>query len=285
MSAKVIGWIAAGVTLAAAVGGLIWYLKRREAKGSGGRVTPGPAPSGPPRAPASDEPKQAPKHPPTFHFMGRDVAHLEPELVAILDEAYDSGWPPEESSLDQLETDDVIVFAVESEPVGPYEKSVQELISAQVLSVEKTVIRARVVTPVRHSEHLGTTAGHGLRVGTAVEVPRSSVLVGGRRKKAEGYDSRGKAATTFKPSSDTKQTYLVNPGTPYDLRLPYTTPDLEWYVDNTKVKLVHIGDDGLFHQILFAEDSLRGPVSVRVLDNDPKLGNVLVGRWDFKLGD
>lgn len=280
MSTKVIGWVAAGLGLAAAVGGLIWFFKRRQAKTDKPEDRPR-TPSAPPRAPTTD----GPAHPPTFHFMGRDATHLDPELVAILDEAYDSGWPPEEASLEQLETEDVIIFAVESEPVGPYERSVQELISAQVLSVEKTVIRARVVSPIRHSEHLGTTAGHGLRVGTAVEVPRSSVLVGGRRKQAEGYDSRGKAATTFKPSSDSKQTYLVKPGTPYDLRLPYTTPDLEWFVEGKGVKMVHVGDDGLFSQILFTEDSLRGPVTVRVLDKDPKVGDVLVGRWEFKLGD
>ena len=280
MSAKVIGWIAAGVGLAAAVGGLIWYLKKRQAKGN--KVSPGPVPSGPPRTtPATDEPR----HPTSFDYLGRDAKRFDPELIQALDEAYESGWPPDEESLDQLETDDVIVFAVESKPVGPYENKVQELISAQVLSVEKTVIRARVTGQVQHSEHFGTTAGHGLRVGTAVDVPRTSVVVGGRREKAQGYGSRGKAAATFKPSSDTKQTYSIKPGTPYDLRLPYRTPDLVWHVDNAKVKLVHVGEDGLLHQIMFAEDSLRGPVAVRVLDNDPELGNVLVGRWDFKLGD
>ncbi|MCA9687857.1 MAG: hypothetical protein KC457_37210, partial [Myxococcales bacterium] len=92
-------------------------------------------------------------------------------------------------------------------------------------------------------------------------------------------------ATTFKPSSDTKQTYQVKPGTPYDLRLPYRTPQLVWHIDSEQVKFVHVGEDGLLEQILFAENSLRGPVSVRVIDEDPELGAVLVGRWDFKLGD
>ncbi|MCA9701691.1 MAG: hypothetical protein KC431_29490, partial [Myxococcales bacterium] len=122
MSTNVIGWVAAGLGLAAAVGGLIWYLKRRQAKTDKPENRPS-TPSAPPRAPTTDEPR----HPPSFHFMGRDAAHLDPELVALLDEAYDSGWPPEEASLEQLETEDVIIFAVESEPVGPYERSVQEL--------------------------------------------------------------------------------------------------------------------------------------------------------------
>jgi hypothetical protein len=35
-----------------------------------------------------------------------------------------------------------------------------------------------------------------------------------------GYDSQGDAERSFKPSSMTKQTYKVKPGTPYDRVLP-----------------------------------------------------------------
>ena len=33
----------------------------------------------------------------------------------------------------------------------------------------------------------------------------------------------------------------------------------------------------------FSEDSMRGKVSVRALDQDPELGTVFVARWDFEL--
>ena len=45
----------------------------------------------------------------------------------------------------------------------------------------------------------------------------------------------------------------------------------------------HIGEDGMLEQIVFTEDSLRGEVSVRALDEDPEHGVVFVARWDFAL--
>lgn len=41
--------------------------------------------------------------------------------------------------------------------------------------------------------------------------------------------------------------------------------------------------NGLLEQIMFSEDSLPGPVSVRLLDRDPKEGLVHEARWDFVL--
>jgi len=179
----------------------------------------------------------------------------------------------------------VIVFAVESEPTGNYTNTRQELINAKVLSVEKTVVRGRVVGPVAHAEHHGSHAGHGFRVGDLVEVPRSRVLVAARPTdpKTTGYGSQGKPATSFKPSDVTKQTYKIKPGTPYDLILPYRTAELAWFVDEKLVKMVHVGEKANFEQIMFTEDSLRGNVTVRLVDEDPKEGTVFVGRWDFVL--
>ncbi len=51
---------------------------------------------------------------------------------------------------------------------------------------------------------------------------------------------------TFKPSEMTKTTYRVKPGTPYDLVLPYRTGELQWYVDEKLVTMVHVGQKANF---------------------------------------
>ena len=146
-------------------------------------------------------------------------------------------------------------------------------------------MRARVVGPVEYAEHIGAHAGHGFRVGDLIEVPRTKILVAARSSepKREGFNSEGEAAGVFEPSHETKQTYTIRPGTPYDLVLPYRSPDLEWSVDRDMVKLKHLGSKGNYHQIMFSEDSMRGPVTVRVLDRDPKTGLVFVARWEFHI--
>ena len=177
------------------------------------------------------------------------------------------------------------MFVAESEEAGPYDQTRQEIINAKVLSVEKSVVRARIIAPVAYAEHHGSHAGHGYRVGDLVEVPRDKVLVAARPTdpKKTGYGSEGKPANTFKPSNVTKQTYRVRPGTPYDLSVPYRTPELQWHIDREMVKMVHVGSKGSLEQILFSEDSLRGNVSVRAIDHDPKEGPVFVARWDFSI--
>jgi hypothetical protein len=278
---KVVSVVAGGLALAALVGGGILWWRRRKQKANDltpstpDRAQPGPTQSGPPR-PATDTA-------PRGHYTERDRLH--PELRAALDELFPSTWPPDDTTIDALTPEDVIVFAVESEPTGDYINTRQELINAKVLSVEKTVVRGRVVGPVAHAEHHGSHAGHGFRVGDQVDVPRSRVLVAARPTgpKTTGYDSQGDAAASFKPSDVTKQTYKVKPGTPYDLILPYRTPELAWFVDEKFVKMIHIGQKANFEQIMFTEDSLRGDVSVRALDEDPKEGTVFVAHWDFVL--
>ncbi|KIG16753.1 hypothetical protein DB30_04097 [Enhygromyxa salina] len=181
----------------------------------------------------------------------------------MLNEQFPDSWPPDDAVVDAITQEDQIVVAVESEPVANYTETRQELISAKVLSVEKTVVRARILAPVVFSEHHGAHAGHGFRVGDLIEVPRSKVLLAARsvEPKREGYGSEGKPEQTFEPSNLTK----------------------EWYVDREMVRMIKIGDSGLLEQIMFSEDSMRGVVTVRALDNDPKLGNVFVGRWEFSI--
>ncbi|NVB40331.1 hypothetical protein G6O69_20995 [Pseudenhygromyxa sp. WMMC2535] len=276
MNSKWIGWVAAGAGLAAVLGGLYWYLKRRDAKKSSGGES-AIEPSNPPRVPTTD-PKRVPSN-----YVKREA--LGDALTDELDAMFEDGWPPDEETVEQLENGDAIVFAVESTPDGEFENTVQELISARVIVVEKTVVRARVMTPVRHTTNLGKTAGHGLSPGMAVDVPREYVLVAARHADREGYNSVGAPASTFKPSTETKKTYTVYPGTVYDLRLPYRTNELEWHIDAADAELKHIGEDGLLEQVMFSEGTPRGEFSVRALDNDPQAGMVLVGRWDFKLVD
>jgi hypothetical protein len=65
--------------------------------------------------------------------------------------------------------------------------------------------------------------------------------------------------------------------------LPYRTDELEWHVDRDMVTMIRLGTNGLIEQIMFSEDSMRGPVTVRVQDRDPKEGLVHVARWDFMI--
>ena len=274
---KVIALLAGGVFVTIAVGGgIVWYRRRKKQKEDGKkpqRAKPGPKPNQPPRQDTRAR----------GDYVGTSDVH--PELQELLDSDFPAGWPPDETTIDNLEADDVIVFAVESEGVGPYENTRQELIQAKVLSVETAVVRARIFGEVRYSEHFGSYAGHGFRVGDLVEVPRDKVLVAARLTdpKGSGYGSEGKPANTFKPSNVTKQVYRVRPGTAYDLVTPYRTPEMQWHIDRDMVKMVHVGSKGSLEQILFSEDSMRGAVSVRAIDHDPKEGAVFVARWDFTI--
>ena len=89
MSTKWIGWIAAGVSLIAAAGGLYWYLKRREAKR--GEGTPEPVPSEP--FPPPTNPKQTGG----FEFMS--PGELDDETVIL---AIDDSGEWQEYSIDAL---------------------------------------------------------------------------------------------------------------------------------------------------------------------------------------
>ena len=282
---KVAGLVAAGAGLAALIGGgAWWWLRKRE---QGGQRPQRVTPSRPPRAPevpSEPDPTPAPGNTkPRGHVVTR--SDLNPELATELNKLFDAGWPPDEQTIDNLEPDDVVVFAAESEETGNYTETQQELISAKVLSVETTVVRARILGPIAHAEHHGSHAGHGFRVGDLVEVQRAKILVAARRTDTDktGFDSQGEAAATFRPSNETKEVYKVRPATPYNLDLPYRTKELAWFVDRKLVKLEHIGEHGLTEQISFSEDSLRGEVSVRALDEDPEVGSVFVARWDFAL--
>jgi hypothetical protein len=276
---KIVG-IVAGVALVAMLGGgAWWWYRRRKKQNESQDGQPRPVtPTNPPR-PVPDAEDRSPRS----HFMG--TGDLPPELQQMLDEQFPDSWPPDDAVVDNMTQEDLVVFAVESEPVGNYTETRQELISGKVLSVEKTYVRARVQGPVAHAEHHGAHAGHGIRVGDLVEVPRSKILLAARSTEPQrnGYGSKGKPAQTFKSSHITKDVYQVRPSTPYDLVVPYRTGELEWVVDRAMVKMVRIGEKGLNEQIMFSEDSMRGPVKVTLLDNDPKEGAVFVGRWDFTI--
>ena len=271
-----IGIAALGVSvLAAAIGGAIWWWrKRQDANKITDTITP---------ARAQSTRAQNPSH----QFVG--TTELDPELKEMLKTIFSNAWPPDAETIDSLTQEDMIVFAVEGQPTGNYTETRQELINAQVLSVETTIVRARVKGPVMYAAHFGSHPGHGLDVGESVEVPRSKVLVAARQKqegpKPTGYDSEGKAVEQFKPTTLTSKVYPVKPGTPYDLILPYRTSTLIWEVQakNNLVKMVHIGEKAALEQIKFLEASLRGPFTVVVLNDDPKQGHVFVGRWDFDL--
>ena len=275
---KIAGIFVVGVGLAALVGGGIWYWRRRKKQQDAG------TPENVPSKPSNPEDVPASETQPRGHMAGEP--DLRAELRKELGKIFGESWGrPDEQTINELQRDDVVVFAAESEPVGNYTETQQELVTAKVLSVDAAAVHARVLAPVEHAEHHGSHAGHGYRVGDLVDVPRSKVLVAARRNDTDktGYGSQGEPAATFKPSDTTKQTYKVRPGTPYDLILPYRTGELAWYLDRKLVNLVHIGEDGLIEQIMFSEDSLRGDVSVRLLDEDPELGAVFVARWDFEL--
>ncbi|MFV8750474.1 hypothetical protein ACNOYE_07970 [Nannocystaceae bacterium ST9] len=282
---KILGLAALGVgVLAAAVGGAIWWWRKRK---DANEITP----SKPPRVVPTPDGKSTPEPEraknPAHQFVG--TAELDPELREMLETTFTGAWPPDTETIDNLTQDDMIVFAVEGVATGNYTETRQELINAQVLSVEASIVRARVKGPVLYAAHFGSHPGHGLEVGESVEVPRSKVLVAARQKhegpQPTGYDSEGKAVAQFKPTTMTTKVHSVKPGTPYDLVLPYRTDTLVWQVQakNHLVDMIRIGQRAALEQIKFTEASLRGPFSVVVMNDDPKLGYVFVARWDFDL--
>lgn len=274
---KVVG-VLAGVGIIALIGGA-FYLAYKGKKGIK-QVVDDLIPTNPERRPETDDESNL-RPSPTGRMM--DTSDLPDDLAAFLDEHHKDAWPPTDDVINNLTDENVIVFAVESEPVGNYTEIRQEVITAKVLNVETNYVRARIIGPVAYAEHHGAHAGHGFRVGDLVEVPRSKIVLAASlaEKPKQEYDGYGKAAQTFKPTEITKQTYQVRPGTPYDLVLPFRTDELEWDIDRELVNVIHLGENGLIEQIMFSEDSMRGPVSVRLLDRDPKEGVVHVGRWDF----
>lgn len=298
MNSHLIGWLAAGVTLAAGVGALYWYLKRRKAQG---QAEVGPEPSAPPRDSSEGEaadgrpsdayedatPDSQKDNPdptrnlPAFDFLDRE--NLPQALVQSIDDSFGEGWNVTEQIVDDLEPDDVVLFAVESEPTGPYTRTVKEVLTGHVLSVDEDEIDVRVMGPVKHSEHFGNIAGHGLRPGKRATVPKSKILIAAVEQHGDGYDGRGPSSAEFKPSSLSKRKYVVHRGTPYDLKLPYRTDELEWHTSPEEAKPEHVGEEGLLEQVIFPEGAPTGTVIVRAFDNDPEVGQVLVGRWEFKL--
>ncbi|MFV8755739.1 hypothetical protein ACNOYE_34745 [Nannocystaceae bacterium ST9] len=297
---KILGWISlGGILIGGAVAGGVYLHRRRQAKD---KATPGPTPSKPPRdtedARKPDADPAPKRNAPDFEYVGgadgpdeglrASEKHLNPSLVAEMNAMFGDIWPPDDAAIDKLEYGDVVVCAVESKPTEDFDNPQQEIINASVLSVEKTEVRARVISPVAYTNHHGNEAGHGIYVGALLEVPRSKILGIARRKPPEkptGYGSKGAAANTLKGSDHTKQVYKVHPGTPYDLVLPYRTENLHWYPSRDNVKFEQVGEKGLLHQILFTEASVRGPYSVSVLDHDEKAGKVFVARWDFELAE
>jgi hypothetical protein len=290
---KLIGWFALGtIVLGGAIGGAL-YWQHRQRK----RAADGPTPSNPPRDTSNktngDTPARHPSDPPRNQAQCRTLRREEigSALIEDIEAMFGNPWPqatPE--AVDKLETGDVIVFGVESKPTEDFEHPQQELISASVLSVEKTHVRGRVIHPVEHADHHGNSAGHGLYVGALVEVPREHVMLVARLNPdpelpKSGYGSKGDPARVFKPTNNTGQAYKVHPSTVYDLDLPYRTDDLVWIPSRENVKYYQIGDKGLRHQIMFTEASVRGPYSITVLDDDEKEGNVFVGKWDFVIAE
>ena len=279
---RTVGVVALGMTISALIGGGIYYLYRRRQNQRNSDIIP----SKPPRDVEPDPEPTVGEH---ADRRARGGLAAKDELPDVLESAlrkrFGDTWPPGDDTIDKLTTEDVVIVAAKSEPVPGYELSRTELIAAKVRSVEQTHVRARVVGPVEYAEHLGAHAGHGFRVGDLIEVPRPKVLVAARSSepKREGFNSEGEAAGVFEPSNVTKQTYTIRPGTPYDLVLPYRSPDLEWSVDRDKAKLKWLGSKGNYQQIMFTEDSMRGPVTVRVHDRDPKTGLIFVAHWEFHL--
>jgi hypothetical protein len=288
---KIVGLAVLGLGVLAAAGfGVRWLWRKRQAANdttdTPDRITPsnGPRPAPSPAPSPAPERAKAPSH----EFIG--TAELDPELREVLETDFANAWPPDAETIDNLTQEDLIIFAVEGVPTGNYTETRQELINAQVLSVETTIVRARVKEPVKYAAHFGSHPGHGLEVGESVEVPRSKILVAARRTgpKPTGYDSEGKAVAQFKPTTQTTTVYKVKPGTPYDLILPYRTDRLVWQTKSKNttsnlVTMIHIGQKAALEQIKFTEGSLRGPFSVVVMTDDPQQGLVFVARWDFDL--
>jgi hypothetical protein len=208
--------VLAGVSIIALIGGG-FYLAYKAKKGFKTLIdeVKDRIPTNPEKRPKDGETDEPPFRPkPSGLIM--DTGDVPPELKAALDELFTDFWPPSDEVIDNLTDEDVVVFAVESEPVGNYTRTRQEAISAKVLSVETNVVRARIIGPVAYAEHHGAHAGHGFRVGDLVEVPRSNILLAAKPadKPRPEYDGHGKAAQTFKPSELTKQVYQVNRGRP-----------------------------------------------------------------------
>lgn len=234
---KVVGVIA-GVGVVALIGGAV-YLAYKNRKGIKQVVKDlkDNIPTNPEPRPSKSEGESKFRPSPIGSIMSTDG--LPSELSGFLDDNFEGYWPADEEVINNLTEENVIVFAVESEPVGNYTAIRQELITARVLTVETNHVRARIIGPVAYAEHHGSHAGHGFRVGDLVEVPRSKVLLAASQpeKPKQEYNGHGKAAQTFKPSELTKQTYSVRPGTPYDLNLPYRTDELEWSLDRDMVNV------------------------------------------------
>ncbi|MFV8750362.1 hypothetical protein ACNOYE_07410 [Nannocystaceae bacterium ST9] len=302
---KIVGLFALGtLVIGGGIAGVLWWQARN------GKL-PTPTPSNPPRKPDADPcegsglradgsgqctppaPAPAPNpnpNPNEAHCRTLRRDELAANLVADIEASFGEGWPPTAEQIDKLETGDVIVFGVESEPTQDFDLSQQELVSATVLSVGKSAVRARVIGPIEHAEHHGNSAGHGLYVGSQVDVPRSHVLLAGKRNvdptlPKSGYGSRGRAARVFKSTYGSKTVHKVHPSTVYDLELPYQTPDLVWVPSRTDVHIQVIGDEGLRHQIQVREDSVRGPFTLTLLDDDEREGNIFVARWDMQIAE
>ena len=60
------------------------------------------------------------------------------DFRATLDELLPEAWPPDDPTVNSVVAEDVIIFAVESEPTGNYTETRQELINAKVLSVKSS---------------------------------------------------------------------------------------------------------------------------------------------------
>ncbi|EDM77776.1 hypothetical protein PPSIR1_38379 [Plesiocystis pacifica SIR-1] len=281
---RTVGIVAATVAATAAVGGAAyWIYQRYKHKRDDAERTKAED-----RPADFDDDGSDPVTPEERRARGHYIPRTEigADVMKKFEEAFGGGYaPPKDEVIDHLTQEDVVLFGVESEPVPGYPETREEVLTAKVRTVERSVVRARVIGPVVHAEHHGSHAGHGFRVGDMVEVPRGVILLAARPKptELEGYDSQGKSAATFQPSHKTKQTYEIHPGTPYDLVMPYITEDIEWYVDRELVKFELVGTKGLHQQIVFSEDSMRGGLTLRALDRDPKTGLVFVARWEFDI--
>ncbi|EDM74165.1 hypothetical protein PPSIR1_39180 [Plesiocystis pacifica SIR-1] len=284
---QIIGLVAAtGLGVSA---GIWWFLKRHLAKRNADADSGDAAAEG--EAETQAKPKTKPSRrvvddevsprPATGHLLGVD--ELDPELRAKLDERFPDGWPPTDEVIDNLEPKDVLVVAVQSDPNGPFERTQVELMEVTVLEVGEETVETRIRPAVMLAEHFGTFAGHGHRAGERLTVPRDKILVAAREsgEQATGYGSKGHPEGRLKP--DLTAVYKVNPETPYDLIMPYRTDEMVWTTNRENVKFMRVGEHGLNEQIMFCEDAARGSVTLRAIDNDPEMGKVLIGRWNFEI--
>jgi hypothetical protein len=300
---KIVGLFALGtIVIGGGIAAVLWWQAK-----NGKLPKPGPKPSNPPRRPdvkpcgdglaadgsgecAPPPPRPRPSNPNEAHCRTLRRDELSANLVADIEAMFGQDWPPKSEQVDALQTGDVVIFAVESEPTPDFELAQQELVSATVLSVGKSTVRGRVIGPIEHAEHHGNMAGHGLYIGSQVDIPRAHVLLAGKRNvdpslPKSGYGSRGPAARVFKSTYGSSTVHKIHPSTVYDLELPYRTPDLRWQASRADVALVVIGDEGNRHQIMVSEDSVRGPFTLTLLDDDEREGAVFVGRWDLEVAE